>query len=262
MAVAQTTKRRSRAVRLAVVALCLVLAGGLSTVTGYQWHDGGLHSREKPRFETTARFLVSEMPIFQSYAVRPVETGQEVVRGLQASQLAGTIPYVLTGDEMMSSIAKTASVDRSSFEMTAYRRTVAPNVDQGAAVAQDNTLPVVEVKVVAGSSRVASAVASAAVEAAITYAGGQQTKAQVPPEQRMTISSLGAPSVPKSTSQSLLPLQGLVFVMTFATAGAIFFGVSRRRADREHTVTSGVVDLTSVTPLDVTTAEHPLPQPG
>lgn len=190
----------------------VVVACVAAVFSVYRVSDGALVDRVPPRYESSIRLLVSDVPVYQTQDVRQFENGQQIVRGLAVSQLAGTYPYVIMSDAVLGRVAQSVGAPVDAYDVHAYRRTVAPNADQTATLAGDNSLPIVEVGVTAASRDLAERVTTITAETFIALLAEQQNAARLPLDERVTVTQLGEASRAEPVGSSQLGLQVLVFI--------------------------------------------------
>jgi hypothetical protein len=212
-----------------VVLFGLVVAVALAVLSVYRPVDGELVRRTPTEYQSSAYLLVSTLSPFRAQEIRNTQTGQQIVTGLQASQLAGTYPYMILDSGFQEAIAKAANVSRSDYEIDAFRRTQAPSVNQNATLSGDNSLPVIEVKVTAESPDIAERVAAANTQAFVGMVTDQQNAAGIDPAERVSVSPIGQPAAAEAVGRSPLVLECIVFVGVMAVFLGLAFSLHNRR---------------------------------
>jgi hypothetical protein len=219
----------------------LLVAVAAAVLSGYRVTDGGhLQARTESTYISTERILVQNISMFrsqQTHAVGEVSVRDRTVpqnstiNGANAAQLTAAYAYVLTGDDIRQRVSRSLGVDPSLYTLTAARRSSNPDDVENLGVTASSDIPVLEVTVTAHDPVLAERAASIAGGEFVAFVGEQQAAANIPQDERVTVSVLNVASAAVETGRNPLFTEAIVFVGVFAVFSMVIFSRANARAN-------------------------------
>jgi hypothetical protein len=232
-----------------LLAFGLVVAVAAALLAGFTIKDGAIESRATVNYTAATTVLVGSQnqPLYQSEIPgQPVQVGVTPPVKLDLVNTAVVYAYLISGGQTQSAVEEIVGPLADDESITAVRRTTQPGGNE--AFPGRLALPILSIVGISTDPKRAEEISQAANQVFQEYVKGQQDAAQLPPEQRVELTTIKeSAAVAAEGSNPAIPIvvTGVgVFLIFIARAFVLYnakMARQRRRSKRSTRRASATV---------------------